>query len=296
VYPDIVSSGHILIILSTVDKLFYPTKKTSMSIRRLQQEDIPLVKDLPPEEWKFNYRQFLNLHFGKPYFYAVVYVYKGKIAGTGNAIINGRIGWLANIITSNEYRNQGIGTSITKHLMEYIADKNCETQLLIATDLGHPIYQKLGFRKNSTYRFFRSETPLKAPEDKHLVKLKKTDLKDILEIDRQVLGDDRAYLITRCYQGGWIYKENNRLIGYYLPNMGRGAIVATEKEAGLLLLQQKHSQADRQTAIPKENQVAFNYLFNNGFEYFNNCARMIIGKEVPWQPTNIFSYSHGYCG
>jgi GNAT superfamily N-acetyltransferase len=267
-----------------------------MPIRHLQSDDIPLVKDLPPEDWQFNYRQFLQLHFGQPYFYAVVYIISGKIVGTGNAIINGSIGWLANIIVSEKYRNQGIGTTITRHLMEYLAAKNCSTQLLIATDSGEPIYQKLGFIKHSTYRFFRSETPLQAPDDPHLLKLKKSNLPEILKMDRKILGDDRAYLITRCYKDGWIYKENNKIIGYYLPNMGRGAVVAREKDVGLLLLQLKHSERNRRTAIPKENQAAINYLLNNSFDYFNNCARMSIGEEIAWQPDCIFSYSHGYCG
>jgi GNAT superfamily N-acetyltransferase len=267
-----------------------------MSIRPLQTDDIALVKDLPPEDWKFNYQQFLQLHFGQAYFYAVVYTLSGKVVGTGNAIINGTIGWLANIIVSENHRNQGIGTAITKHLMVYLAGKNCKTQLLIATELGEPIYQKLGFVKNSTYRFFRSDRLLKSPEDTHLVKFKKSDLSEILKMDRQILGDDRAYLITRCYQDGWIYKENNKIIGYYLPNMGRGPVVATDKDIGFLLLQLKHNEPNRRTAIPRENQTAIHFLLNNDFEYFNNCARMSIGEEIAWQPECIFSYSHGYCG
>jgi GNAT superfamily N-acetyltransferase len=267
-----------------------------MSISLLKMEDIPLIKDFPPSDWKFNYQQFLNLHLGQSYFYPVVYRCAGEIIGTGNAIINGAIGWLANIIVSESHRNRGIGTVITQHLMDYLKAKKCTTQLLIATELGEPVYRKLGFRKISTYCFFRIETPLEAQDDHHLLKAKKTDIREILNIDRQILADDRAYLITRCYENGWIYKKNERLIGYYLPNMGRGPVVATDTEAGLLLLRLKHSEAERRTAVPEENREAIAYMHKTGFEHFNDCARMILGREVPWQPNRIFSYSHGYCG
>jgi GNAT superfamily N-acetyltransferase len=267
-----------------------------MSISPLQIDHIPLVKDLPTADWKFNYQQFLSLHFGQSYFYPVVYHVAGEIAGTGNAIINGSIGWLANIIVAEPYRNRGIGTTITQHLMAYLEAKRCATQLLIATELGEPVYTKLGFKKTSTYRFFRIEEPLKAPADKYLVKVKKSDLAQILKIDREILADDRTYLISRCYQDGWIYKKNNKCIGYYLPHMGRGPVVATEKEVGLLLLHLKHSESARRSAVPQENSHAIEYLITAGFEYFDDCARMILGRKVPWKPTRIFSYSHGYCG
>ena len=267
-----------------------------MSIRKLKKEDIPYVKDLPPEDWKFNYGQFLNLHFNRKYFYAVVYMHSGRIVGTGNAIIHDKTGWLANIIVLDTHRNKGIGTAITGHLMKYLEKKKCATQLLIATALGEPVYRKLGFKTDSMYRFFRIDQPLNIPNEKMIYTLHKSDLDELLVIDRKILGDDRSYLITRCYQNGLVYKRNNRITGYYLPQMGRGPVIATDNAAGLLLLKIKHSEAGRRTAVPAENLKAIEYLRQNGFEHFNDCARMFIGKRLPWKPEHIFSYSHGYCG
>jgi hypothetical protein len=48
--------------------------------------------------------------------------------------------------------------------------------------------------------------------------------------------------------------------------------------------------------IPSANEAAKRWLTEEGFLLVQSLPRMVLGKDVPWQPEKIFNRATGYCG
>ena len=266
-------------------------------IKNLEKTDIKGLNKLPPLEWKFDYEDFLYSFIDDDFFYAFTLSINNKIIGTGNVLLKGKIGWLANIIVDEAYRGNGFGYQITTFLVDFLKAKGCQTQLLIATTLGEPVYQKIGFRKITEYRCFDTEKGYGFNTSPAIQKLRTADLDSLCQLDYQANGEDRRHLLLKYYQSGFGYfKPDNELAGCFLPDFGRGLVLATDEQVGVELLNLKHSKKGRRTLLPIDNRAGVNFFKQMGLKEGAKCSRMILGKENGWNPTSIYSYGSGYCG
>jgi GNAT superfamily N-acetyltransferase len=260
--------------------------------------EINLLQNFPPENWTLDLPRFISFHFGYPYFYPIAAEEDNKIVGFGNCIINDKTGWLGNILVPPEYRGKGIGNALTKHLVEYFKSKGCSHQLLIASEMGKNIYNKIGFEVSSTYLFFDVNPELphyqKPP---NIEKISNNDFSFLKNYDEKITGEKRYHFIKRFFPSGWIYKNrHDKIEGVLLPELGSGLIFSKNPEVGLELLKFKLSLGKNRVVIPSENQIAIDFMKNNGFEPFTSAPRMVLGNDVKWQPENIYNRAAGYCG
>ena len=272
--------------------------KNEVLVRPLKWHEIPLLEGMAPPEWNSDLPAFMTTHFGEPYFYPIVADMSGAIIGVAEDIQNGETGWLGNIIVLPEHRGQGIGTELTVCLIQHLAARGCRRQLLIATPLGEPIYRKLNFRVSSRYRFFKGPR-LTGPTD--FSTLRGIGLQDsgpILDLDRQASGEDRGLMLSKFFSGGWVHQDRStwKVDCFFLPAFGAGLIVAANKDAGLALLQLKHSQVERMEVLPEANRDAADFLLRNGFEEFMTAPRMFLGEEADWKPHCVYARGSGYSG
>ena len=79
----------------------------------------------------------------------------GVILGTAASIAFGPTGWLGGITVTPEARGRGLGRELTEAAMEAFGPR--ETVLLLASALGRPIYDRLGFVAEGEYRVFTAE-------------------------------------------------------------------------------------------------------------------------------------------
>jgi GNAT superfamily N-acetyltransferase len=266
-------------------------------IRPLIQSDIAGLNLLPPLEWKFDYEAFLQNFINEDFFRAVIFLKDQKIVGTGNIFVKGEIGWLGNIIVDEKYRGQGIGYAITQEMVDFLANSGCATQLLIATKMGEPVYQKLGFRKIGEYQSFDSRIDRAYTPIPSIRNLSESDFSSVAALDKEINDEDRTHMLQKFYQHGVGYfAENNELLGFYLPEFGQGLVLSKEKGVGKALLELKHETKGKTTLLPIENQHGITVLKNMGIHKGGKCARMILGRENNWQPNHIYSYGSGYCG
>ena len=271
--------------------------KRLMRIKILNKSDIPGLNKLPPVDWTFDYEQFLNDYILEDYFHAFVMIQDDQIIGTGNAFIKNKIAWLANIIIDEKHRRKGLGFQMTKFLVDYLISIGCETQLLIATPLGAPVYQKVGFRKTSEYHCFDSDTKLNYSDSKSIRLLTGDDLDQVIKLDQEVNAENRAHLIGKYYSNGLGYfNSENKLQGFYLPDFSRGLALAKDKTAGIELLKIKHSKIGMRTMLPVENKEGIEFLESAGLKKGEKLVRMLLGKDNNWNPQYIYSYASGYCG
>jgi GNAT superfamily N-acetyltransferase len=270
-----------------------------IKIRQLLKSEINLLKNFPPEDWNIDLPGFISFHFGYKYFYPIVAEENNKIVGFGNGILNSAVGWLGNILVPPEYRRRGIGYQITKHLVNYFNNKGCTGQLLIASEMGKNIYKKIGFEISSAYHFFNAESNPQAYERNiNIKKIKEDDFLLFKKLDAEATGEKRYEFIKRFLPAGWVYKKerSKNIEGVYLPDLGSGLIFAKNPEAGLELLKFKLSLGKTRTVIPSENKIALNFLITKGCQPYSTAPRMVLGKEVSWQPKYIFNRAAGYCG
>ncbi len=266
-------------------------------IRPLLKSEINLLQNFPPESWSIDLPAFISFHFDHSYFYPIVAEKEGEIVGFGNGILNGTTGWLGNILVPPEYRRQGIGREITTHLIEYLKSKGCRNQILIASEMGKNIYNRLGFQVTSNYQFlkFNSDLPV-FKKDENIKRINDNDFSLLKKFDEEISGEKRFHLIKRYFPTGWIYQKGISIQGVFLPDLGGGLIFAKNPKAGLELIKLKLSLGINRAVIPFENETAINSLKDIGFETYSTAPRMVLGIDTNWQPKYVFNRAAGYCG
>ncbi len=73
-------------------------------------------------------------------------MYSGDIiVSTTMLFIQGEVAGLHLVGTNSEYRGCGLGSLITKYALKYALERGCKTAVLQASEMGIPIYEKIGF-------------------------------------------------------------------------------------------------------------------------------------------------------
>ncbi len=267
-----------------------------MKIEKFTSLDLENIKHLQPDGWSDIYPEFvsyINFDFCLP----VKIMKDDRIIALGASIIFEKTAWLAHIIVDEEFRNQGLGFQVVDFLLKDLQRKQIETVLLIATELGQPVYYKAGFLDSGNYIYTKRDKEWN-PKDAclNIFPLTKNDYKELLFLDQFISGENRKNLIDLFLNDGVIYLDKNKIQGYYLPQLGEGLIFASKPEAGIALMDYKYATRDK-AVIPEDNVIALDYLLKNGFAVTDTVGkRMYLGKPVNWRPKCYYSRISGNYG
>jgi len=269
-----------------------------LRIRQILESEIHQLQNFPPKDWTLDLPRLFSFHFGHSYFYPIVAEVDGRIVGCGIGIIQGAVSWLGTIIVLPEYRRQGIGNKITSNLIDYGRNKGCTSQLLTASEMGEPVYRKLGFEINATYVFYKRESISPTLHISNVREMRQEDFLTVRELDKEVIGEDRFQFIERFLSTGWIYAKDTSTgtAGVYLPDLGGGLIIARNADAGLELMKLRLNHGKTTAVVPETNTIAREFLTSEGFQEYRRSPRMILGNAVNWQPTMMYNRPTGYCG
>jgi GNAT superfamily N-acetyltransferase len=254
-------------------------------LRALQPEDWP---DIIPD---------IEMYIRLPFCYPIKVMIDNKIAGIGTSIVFGETGWLAHIIVHPDFRNKGIGMKIVNELLDHQKSQHVSTSLLIATELGRPVYLKSGFKEVSNYVYLKREIEWAIhPVSKNIIPFKVDHLEQILKLDRHITGESRENLLVDYLSKSFVYLNRNIIEGYYIPNLKEGPIYAAHEKAGIELMKIKYATADK-AVLPAENIAAISFLKQNGFiETNTKGTRMILGELINWRPEMVYSRIGGNLG
>jgi len=267
-----------------------------MIIRELRQSDVVNLNGITPESWNSPVEKVIERYFNASFFHPVVAEESGTIAGIGHLIMNGDTGWLGNIIVRQEFRKKGVGSRITKKLIDHC--KNFKSILLIATDDGFPVYAGLGFKRSLSYLFLRGGE-VSSPVSGNIRPSREEDHPLISSLDEQVTGEVRGSLLRYHMSTAIVHisSDNQEIRGFYMPDFGAGYIIAKDEEAGLNLLKYKlYHHKDKPICIPESNKPALSYLEQHAYKEYLRVPRMFLGSEANWRPELIFSRATGYTG
>lgn len=258
--------------------------------------DLGRISHLQPEGWNDIVPEF-EYYLMKPFCFPIKVTIRDQIAGIGVAIGLGSTGWLAHIIVDPGERKKGIGMLIVNELLRILSLQGVRTFLLIATEAGKSLYLRAGFRVVTEYIFHRREIP--CPEYRptgNIVSFSETLRRELMIIDRRVTGENREELLGNSLKNASLFISNNALLGYYIPGVGEGPVIALTAEAGLELMKFKYASVSK-AVLPTENITGLGCLRAMGFEITpTRGTRMVMGEDIAWEPGKIYSRIGGNFG
>ena len=206
----------------------------------------------------------------------------GRIVGTGASVGFGATGWIGGIAVAEEARGKGLGRALTEASIDALGPR--ETYLLLASELGRPIYDRLGFVPEQHYRkFWTPEHARPVPSD--IRPLQPTDRKAVAALDARVTGEDRALAIDAGLQGGVATLD---LAAVALrPPWPALPILARDPYAGAVMLSAVLGPGIR-VAVPEANEPAVAALLAHGASEGEPVLRMRRGPAVPWRPEELW--------
>lgn len=266
-----------------------------ITINKARIHDIDKINQLQPEGWNdISAGLLFYLHTSNCFLYKATF--QQKIVGCGAVILHNNCAWLAHIIVHKNHQRQGIGLHITQFLLEK-AQQHTDTALLIATEMGYPVYQKLGFEEQEHYSLYTRTAPHQPREDAHVVAYQPTHENQVLEMDFEISGEQRAHLLLPRLKHALVYEKDGLVTGFCVPSWGEGLTIAQTPEAGTALMHFNLTHKNK-IAFPSSNQIAQRYIQKNGFEPFTKIKhiKMIKGKKLQWYPNKIYGRIAGKLG
>jgi GNAT superfamily N-acetyltransferase len=220
----------------------------------------------------------------------------GSIVGSGVTTINGPVGWIGTIWVDPGWRGRGLGKALTMATVEAAGAAGCRTLLLVATDAGRPLYERLGFEVQAHYRILEAPGLADDGPDPRVRPFRASDLPAMIALDAAGTGEDRAHLLR-----AFAAPDTTRIVvsadgsvgGFLLrPPWGGGATIVPDPDNALALL---HA---RRTASTPDKRVRAGLLDSNldgiarlqaaGWTDAWGAPRMIRGEMPAWQPNAIW--------
>lgn len=257
---------------------------------------------------------FFRWAIERPWMDVLVAVEGERIVGTGTGSHHGHAGWVGVIFVAPERRGTGLGRRITRAVLDRLGERGARTQILIASPLGRPIYEREDFRVlDRQVRFAIDGLPPDADDDggddPGIRPFREDDRPAVEALDRAATGEDRRVVLdalvnptsTLIASGGDGDDGDSALRGFLARAPWRGgALIAPDPADALRLLERRR----RSTGISGKagagvlagNERGRAALRAAGWEEELGGMRMIRGDALDWQPDAIFGQFNGALG
>jgi ribosomal protein S18 acetylase RimI-like enzyme len=220
----------------------------------------------------------------------------GAIVGTGIATINGTVGWIGTIWVDPEWRRRGLGTALTEATIDAAESAGCRTLVLVATDAGLPMYERIGFGTQTTYRILEAPGLGGAEPDPRIRAFHADDLTAIAVLDARTTGEDRTHLLrafaapetARC-----VIRDDGTIGGFVIrAPWGGGATIAEDPVDAATILRARRVAAgpDKRVraGLLADNEAGLELLSNDGWTEAWHAPRLIRGQPLQWHPDAIW--------
>jgi GNAT superfamily N-acetyltransferase len=121
----------------------------------------------------------------------------GVLVAVAGCVSYGPFCWLGLVGTHPAARGRGLATRISQHLVEWSRAHGCATIALDASDLGRPVYERLGF-ETVGWTVELSGPPVEGPQ---AAREDDVDVDELLALDTAVFGADRGALLRGFARG-----------------------------------------------------------------------------------------------
>ena len=214
-----------------------------------------------------------------------------QVAGTATSVSFGRSGWLGSVAVDQAWRGRGLGAAVSKAAVDYLLEAGVETVLLTATDLGRPVYDRLGFvDEGISYGIWERERP-HLPAGSSADRVRPGLIEDAVAYDAKATGEDRREFLE-------VFADRVRVPGgpgqsgysIALP-WGGGPVIATTPESAQVLLTDMVTATEAmRLAFPERNTHGAELAASMGFRLTRRVSRMRLGPPVSgYRPEMIYN-------
>jgi GNAT superfamily N-acetyltransferase len=231
----------------------------------------------------------------------------GVPVGTTATCSFGPVAWVALVLVEESVRGRGVGTALMEHALAFLDRQGIQTIRLDATELGRPIYEKLGFvEEYLLHRYAGVLPPAEAatarPEENAVRTARPEHLEGVFQLDRAVTATDRQNLLRRLFaerpEAGRVVVRDGRVQGYLSWRPGSKAVqigpCLAEGEAGPLLFAdacRRHAGQPVFIDIPADNTAAVAATTAQGLTAQRPLLRMCRGPRLDERFTDIWASS-----
>jgi GNAT superfamily N-acetyltransferase len=227
----------------------------------------------------------------------LVAVADGEIVGTGIGTANGPVGWVGTIFVTPGHRGRGLGMALTQAVVDALGEAGCRTLVLVATEQGRPMYERLGFELQTTYRTLEAPgLPDAGPPDRRIRPFRRSDLDAMALLDRAATGEDRRHLLdafateesARC-----LVRPDGTLGGFVVrAPWGGGATVAPDADDASAILEARRRAAGPErrvrAGVIAENEAGYRRLTDLGWTDAWSAPRLVRGVPLEWNPLALW--------
>lgn len=223
-----------------------------------------------------------------------------RIVGAACCASFGTTGWIGALGVLPRARGRGAGGALTEACVEWLRGRGAQTVLLHATDLGRPVYERIGFVAEGRSRAWRGG-PTHGRHPDGLRPLRPADRAALRALDTAITGEDRAAVLDAIAPlSGLAAERDGALRGYLLASAwGAGpAVLADDEETGIELLSAARgaTQGPAILTLPDDNAAGVRALERWGFRAVNHAERMRLGPRVDWHPEQLFGMFNLFWG
>lgn len=269
------------------------------TIRPMTATDIPATSAaIVADDWG-DRRSWFEFAVASPNVRAFVAEADGEVVATGVATINGPVGWIGTVWVQRAWRGRGLGRALTQAPIDAADAAGCRTLLLVATEAGRPVYERLGFEVQTWYRTM--EAPglggMDAAGGSARVRpWRPIDLDATAALDRGATGEDRRHLLEAFASpesARVVVDSDGRPVGFVVrAPWGGGATIAPRLEDAMAILAARRAAypTDRmvRAGIVLENEAGAAALEASGWREAWRAPRLVRGDPMTWQPSAIW--------
>jgi GNAT superfamily N-acetyltransferase len=229
----------------------------------------------------------------------------GSVVGTGVVTINGPVAWIGTIWVASASRRRGLGLALTEASIDAAERAGCRTMVLVATESGRRLYERLGFSIQSWYVTMEAPGLAASPSVDEATDagvgpvvraFRAEDLDAMAALDRAATGEDRRHLLSDFASPDTTRVATNpddRPAGFVIrAPWGGGATIAPRPEDAIAILRARRVAAgpDRhvRAGILLENEVGAALLAADGWTEAWRAPRLSRGEPLEWQPGQIW--------
>lgn len=212
----------------------------------------------------------------------------GEIVAAAGAIAYGSFCWIGLVGTHPAARGRGLATRLSRHLLEWAASRGIGTVALDASEVGRPVYERLGFRALGWTVELVRDAGRRPHARSGADRFEPADLDEILALDRATFGGDRGVLLRalmREYRdSSYVTRDRRgRLTGYLVEReqlIGPGCACDMES-AKRLVHSTRDDDHEQRLLVPLESGF-LDALLELGLVERRRLAHMRLGDlEIP---------------
>lgn len=279
--------------------------ETKLSFKKFDHPDIPALIDLSTSiGWDYDRNEITTMmNSGK------IYGHKneeGKIVSSA-AIIEyvSKLASVGMVIVRQDYRGMGLGRKATQKCLNSISSN--KTAMLIATEEGKPLYEKMGFKSVDYVHKFLCDhyEPLVKSSNHHsnIKPINEEDISQLIHLDTEAFGDNRkTFLINRLKQSKEaivVKSPEGKNIGYGMSISGPvhlilGPIVALDSETASVIINQlaRNHHGKLRIDVPSGQEAFMSHLKKCGFLQVSQPPIMIKnGDQLPLRNNTLYGIS-----